>query len=153
MSLALLFSTELSTTVDGERPWYRFTGDRDARILDDGTMVLGIEDGDHTEEASEVVMQWAEANGFSLEGISPRLALTGLLWTTIMLAVQDAPDYEDICDAMRERKGPGPVPVPDFRLAIGSAFVAARLLEIFDRPRTDEENKAAFDRRTGGRYA
>ncbi|WP_409046915.1 hypothetical protein AB2L57_09345 [Microbacterium sp. HA-8] len=152
MSIALLFSSQLLSLVDGVPAWYRFHGDTDTRVFDDESLVLSITDGD-TSGAAEVITQWSVANGFSLEGISPELALTGLLWSTVLVAVKDAPDYEAIHDAMQTRK-PGASPlVPDFRLIIGGGYVVARLIEIFDRPGTDEENRAAFDRRTGGRYS
>lgn len=151
MFTALLFTSQLLTDVDGVKPWNRFRGDKDSRVLGEH-LVLGVEDH-YTEGAANVVTQWAAANKFSLDGISPELALTGLLWATVMVALNDAPDYEDIVTAMQARYRDPSAPVPDFRLVVGGSFVVARLIEIFDRPHTDQENRAAFDRRTGGRFA
>lgn len=153
MSLRLLFHSDiLPIATDGTPAWVRFRGEQSARVLTDGSLILGLADM-RSDTASSVIEEWAEYNRFSLDGVDPQAALTSLLWATVMQAVNDADDYDDIADRMRNvTSRTAQSSAPDFRLRIDAGYIANRLIEVFDRPSDDDEAAAAFHRRTNRAY-
>lgn len=133
MFLPRLFASRIPAIgTDGVPAWHPLNEPVDARVLSDGSFVLHPADMENP-NAPGALTEWAQVNGYSMHGIDPAMAITALVFSTI---VND-----------RHFDASSPVSV-----RIDASYVAIRLVEVFDRTETWEETEANFHRRTNDVY-
>ncbi|MFG6402470.1 hypothetical protein [Microbacterium sp. P04] len=120
----------------------------ESRTTDDGDLILSVADL-YESDAENVIVDWAAAAGFSLQGISAGRALWGLLVATIGKALADVPHDAPLVLAMRAvGRGGATSLLPEFSVVVDGCFAVAHLVETYDGPFEEaDELVRAIDRR------
>lgn len=126
--------TILSTASDGARSWRPYHDASESRTTEHGHLILCI-NYLYDAEGERIIVEWANATGFSLSDVSPHGALTMLLHSTIYQALADVPDDSPLVEAMRAVNQGGPTSLlPEFRVIVDGTFAISLIVESFLGP-------------------
>ena len=151
MFLYRLFTSRIPAIgTDGVPAWHPFHDATSTRVLPDGSLVLLSEDMTNP-SARRTLLEWAQVNSFSMEGIDPEMAITALVFSTMVTNEYIA--NRDLASHRLQLFAPTtPRNTQKACVRIDASYVAIRLVEVFDRTDTWDETEKHFHRRTNNLY-